>query len=56
MESVHDKLFKVGSHEAIAFTRKYPVNGPIPESLSNYLDVRKTKKKEDFYLINKYRS
>jgi hypothetical protein len=56
MESVHDKLFKVGSHKAIAFTRKYPVNGPIPESLSNYLDVRKTKKKEDFYLINKYRS
>lgn len=43
MKSVHDQLFKVGSHDAIAFTRKYNVNGPIPESLSNYLDVSKTK-------------
>jgi hypothetical protein len=39
MESVHDQLFKVGSHNAIAFARKYPLTGPIPESLSNYLDV-----------------
>jgi hypothetical protein len=40
MESAHDQLFKVGSHNAIAFTRKYGINGPIPESLTNYLDVR----------------
>ena len=40
MESVHDQLFKRGQQNAIAFTRKYQVNGPIPESLSNYLDVR----------------
>jgi hypothetical protein len=40
MESVHDQLFKVGSHNAIAFERKYSLNGPIPEGLSNYLDVR----------------
>lgn len=40
MESAHDQLFKVGSHDAIAFTRKYGINGPIPESLTNYLDVR----------------
>jgi cathepsin D len=40
MESVHDQLFKVGSHNAIAFARKYPLTGPIPESLSNYLDAQ----------------
>lgn len=40
MESAHDQYFKVGAHDAIAFARKYPVNGPIPESLSNYLDVK----------------
>ena len=40
MESVHDQLFQHGQQNAIAFARKYPVNGPIPESLSNYLDVR----------------
>lgn len=41
MESAHDQLFKVGSQQSIAFARKYPLNGPIPESLTNYLDVRK---------------
>lgn len=40
MESVHDQFYKAGRRNEIAFTRKYPVNGPIPESLSNYLDVR----------------
>lgn len=40
MESVHDQLFQRGKQDAIAFARKYHVNGPIPESLSNYLDVR----------------
>ena len=39
MESAHDQLFKVGSHKSIAFERKYRLNGPIPESLTNYLDV-----------------
>jgi hypothetical protein len=39
MESAHDQLFKVGSHKSIAFQRKYRLNGPIPESLTNYLDV-----------------
>jgi len=40
MESARDQLLQVGSHEAIAFERKYPLNGPIPESLSNYLDAQ----------------
>lgn len=41
MQSSHDQLFEVGSHESIAFARKYRLTGPIPESLTNYLDVRK---------------
>ena len=41
MESAHDQLFKAGSHDSIAFARKYQLNGPIPESLTNYLDVKK---------------
>ncbi|CAF1642166.1 unnamed protein product [Adineta ricciae] len=40
IESVHDQLYKAGSHESIAFTRKYAVDGPIPESLTNYLDAQ----------------
>jgi hypothetical protein len=48
MESVHDQLFKVGANDAIAFARKYPVNGAIPESLSNYLDVRNEEEKKQF--------
>ncbi len=40
MESVHDQLFKAGKHESIAFARKYHLTGPIPESLTNYLDVK----------------
>jgi cathepsin D len=40
MTSVHDKLFKAGSHQSIAFERKYRLNGPIPESLTNYLDAQ----------------
>ena len=39
-QSVHDQLFDVGSYKSIAFTRKYNINGPVPESLTNYLDVR----------------
>ncbi len=48
MESVRDQLSKLGSQNAIAFTRKYPLTGPIPESLKNYLDVRK---KKTFFFI-----
>lgn len=39
MESAHNQLYKAGSHGAIAFARKYGINGPIPEGLNNYLDV-----------------
>ena len=39
MESAHDQLYQAGSHGAIAFARKYSINGPIPEGLTNYLDV-----------------
>jgi hypothetical protein len=40
-ESVHDQLFKADSHRLNAFERKYGLGGPIPEGLTNYLDVRK---------------
>lgn len=40
MESAHDKLFKAGAHDAIAFGRKYGLTSPIPEDLNNYMDVR----------------
>lgn len=40
MESAHDQLFKVGSHNSINFARKYGINGPVPESLTNYLDAQ----------------
>jgi hypothetical protein len=40
IESVHDQLFEVGSRNSIAFERKYGLTGPVPESLTNYLDVR----------------
>jgi hypothetical protein len=43
MESVREQLFNAGSYKEIAFTRKYPTAGPIPENLKNYLDVRKKK-------------
>jgi hypothetical protein len=36
---VHDQLFAVGSHKLNAFERKYGMGGPIPEGLTNYLDV-----------------
>ncbi|CAF4439467.1 unnamed protein product, partial [Adineta steineri] len=39
-ESAHDQLFKVGSHQSIAFARKYQLDGPVPESLTNYLDAQ----------------
>lgn len=39
MESVHNQLSKVNSIDSIAFLRKYNYNGPVPESLTNYLDV-----------------
>lgn len=41
MESVHDQLVEAGSYGFISFLRKYNINGPVPESLTNYLDVRK---------------
>lgn len=40
-QSAHDQLFDVASYGSIAFARKYSINGPVPESLTNYLDVRK---------------
>ena len=40
-ESVHDQLLSVDSNQLIAFERKYGLGGPIPEGLTNYLDVRK---------------
>lgn len=43
MTSAHDQLFDVGSQKSIAFLRKYQVNSPVPESLTNYLDVRELK-------------
>jgi hypothetical protein len=39
-ESVHDQLLSVGSDRLSAFERKYGLGGPIPEGLTNYLDVR----------------
>ena len=41
-ESVHDQLFAAGSHQLNAFERKYGLGGPIPEGLTNYLDVKHT--------------
>ena len=40
-QSAHDQLFQVESHRLNAFERKYGLGGPIPEGLTNYLDVRK---------------
>ncbi|CAF2039288.1 unnamed protein product [Rotaria magnacalcarata] len=39
-QSVHDQLLEVDSHKLVAFERKYGLAGPIPEGLTNYLDVR----------------
>jgi cathepsin D len=39
-DSVHDQLFEVGSQKSIAFQRKYGLTGPVPESLTNYLDAQ----------------
>ena len=39
-QSVHDQLLEVGSYDYISFLRKYHVNGPVPESLTNYLDAQ----------------
>ena len=39
-KSVHDQLFEAGSHQLNAFERKYGLNGPVPEGLTNYLDVK----------------
>jgi hypothetical protein len=39
-ESAHDQLLAAGSDKLVAFERKYGLGGPIPEGLTNYLDVR----------------
>ncbi|CAF3319705.1 unnamed protein product [Rotaria socialis] len=39
-QSAHDQLFEVGSYKSIEFERKYKLNGPVPESLTNYLDAQ----------------
>lgn len=39
-QSVHDQLFEAGSDRLVAFERKYGLGGPIPEGLTNYLDVK----------------
>ncbi len=49
-ESVHDQLLSVDSHQLNAFERKYGLGGPIPEGLTNYLDV--IQNKMFFILIN----
>ena len=38
-QSVHSQLVESGSVRLIAFERKYGLGGPIPEGLTNYLDV-----------------
>ena len=40
-ESVHNQLLAAESYQLSAFERKYGLGGPIPEGLTNYLDVRK---------------
>ena len=40
-ESVHNQLPAAESYQLSAFERKYGLGGPIPEGLTNYLDVRK---------------
>lgn len=39
-QSAHDQLFEVDSQQLITFERKYGLCGPVPEGLTNYLDVR----------------
>lgn len=40
-DSVHNQLLAAESYRLTAFERKYGLGGPIPEGLTNYLDVRK---------------